>query len=203
MVTLAMSEERRGRSAPRVEILGAFGAGKSTLARKLVVEPSDLMLEDHRSNPFWGRPDLTAALGHLPYDISFLLHHAGLVAGAASRRLHGHFFVSDWSFQTDLLWASHRQGGDHVLYEPLHRNLTARLGAPLAYLYLEQSPELIVDRVIARGRVPEAEFLTQVVLAVQSLREMVHLLPSEAWMKVGDDTTLAEVSAWLHERGVL
>jgi len=195
MVTLA--PETKGELAPkrRVEILGVFGSGKTTLARRLAGGDRLLLPEDHERNPFWGNERVNHALGYLAYDLSFLLQHAHLVAGAAS----GGLLVCDWSLASDRLWASMRLGVEFAAYEAVHSVINSRVGEPEGYLYLRQPVDEIVARLERRGRIPESAFRAHVSAAADRLEEFVGALASRKVLTVDDAVEIGEVSAWLQE----
>ena len=52
----------------RIEILGVFGAGKSTLATRIAESSKHHLAEDHEANPYWGLQRTLQVTGYLPYD---------------------------------------------------------------------------------------------------------------------------------------
>ena len=195
MVTLAPALKIPLAPKPRVEILGVFGSGKTTLGHRLAGEGRLLLAEDHEQNPFWGSEQVNLALGYLAYDLAFLLQHARLVANAPTVGL----LVCDWSLASDRLWASMRLGGDLAAYESVHSAINSRVGEPEGYLYLRQPVDEIVSRLGRRGRLPEAAFLAHVRTAAEQLEEFVDALPAKKVLAVGDAVEFEQVSAWLRQ----
>ncbi|QJI34069.1 deoxynucleoside kinase [Pseudomonas sp. ADAK13] len=199
MVTLAPKETPEQLSGRRIEILGVFGSGKTTLARKLVAESNEtqpLLAEQHEQNLFWGAERHNQILGYLPYDLSFLMQHAHLVASINSDVIH----FCDWSFGSDRVWASMRLDSDFSAYEVVSDIILKKLPSPLGYLYLKQPVELISKRLGLRGRVEERNFLNYVKAAAEQLDEFARTLSSNQVLEVTDDVSLAEIYAWLEKR---
>ena len=169
-----------------------FGAGKTTLASRIAVGTAKLLAEHHEGNPFWGNDLAAEHVGYLPYDLAFLLHHIDLVTrydddGKPYVR------VCDWSFSTDLLWASLRLGNDLAHYQAVHRALMQRIDPPIGWLYLRQPTEVILRRLELRGRKPETQLAPHVAAAVTALEEMVEKLPRDRLATVNDATSVEEI----------
>jgi deoxyadenosine/deoxycytidine kinase len=196
MLTLTPARAVAPRPGCRAEILAVFGAGKTTLATQLACEGATLIGEDHERNPFWGDAASVGTVGYLAYDLSFLLQHAYLVATAPADVIS----ICDWSFATDLLWASLRLGRDLPAYEAVHAALTHRLPDPAGYLYLRQKPETIVERLELRSRPNESSFKQYVEAACDHLDALVAGLPAEQVLLVGDDLPPAEFGKWIRSR---
>ncbi len=189
MVTLApVAKARRPRS--RVEILGVFGSGKTTLAQRLSTSCGLHLAEDHRMNPFWGRKEAIETAGDLAYDLSFLLQHCHLAAEPGGREPVD-LGICDWSFASDRLWASMRLQEGLDAYDAVFSRLNQRLGPPLGYLYLRQPETEIVSRLKKRGRRLERQLLMQVGMAVAGLENLVAALPKGSVLECDD--SLAEM----------
>lgn len=195
MVTLSPPKTRHTPVGPRIEILGVFGSGKTTLAKRLCRSGPEHLAEDHRHNPFWGDAAAISVTGYLPYDLAFLVQHAHLASGASPNRL----AICDWSFATDRLWASMRVNQDMQTYEAAHRALTSRLGPPRGYLYLRQPVEVILQRLAKRARQSEESFRTDVGAAYERLEALTLTIPSERLLVVEDDFDGARLKSWLPE----
>lgn len=197
MVTLAPYNPVTGSIAVRrIEILGVFGAGKTTLARRLAGEGVPMLAERHSLNPFWGNEHSQRSLGSLPYDLSFLIQHAHMAATAPRTRPY-ETVICDWSFATDRLWALMRLGGDFRAYEAVFRIVLDRLGPPAGYFYLRQPVHIIVERLGRRGRSPEKALISHVRTAVARLDRLARSLPEQQVMEVGDDARSDQLVSWL------
>jgi deoxyadenosine/deoxycytidine kinase len=197
MVTLAPPAKPEQSLGRRIEILGVFGSGKTTLARNLVTNSEHLLAEQHEQNPFWGAEKSNQTLGYLPYDLSFLMQHAQLVTSVSAEEI----LFCDWSFESDRTWASMRLEHDFSAYDAVHQIIQQRLPSPIGYLYLKQPADVIVKRLELRGREPEKSLVEYVVAAMEQLEILVCSLPSSHVLEVTDDTSLDEVCVWLQNRG--
>lgn len=193
MLTLSTAGAESPPAKRRIEILGVFGSGKTTLATRLARTNATLLPEDHERNPFWGDEASVRMLGYLGYDLSFLLQHAHLVSSAPHNRL----CICDWSFATDLLWASLRLDRDLAAYKSVHAALMHRLGPSAGYLFLRQTPETIVERLERRSRRSEESFRQYVRSACAHLESLVAQLPSNRVLLVDDDMSEAALHRWI------
>lgn len=173
MVTLSVPNPVH-KTLKRVEILGVFGAGKTTLAKRIAASNSHHLAEDHDANPYWGLQKALQVTGYLPYDLNFLTQHAFLAATAPDDGIS----VCDWSFSTDRLWASMRlEKTELSAYDAAHEAIMSRLGPPFLYLYLRQPPEVIRCRLASRARQSEESFREHVNTAYVRLEELIAVLP--------------------------
>lgn len=199
VVTLSPIPSTTPTIRPRVEILGVFGSGKTTLAVRLADGVAEILAERHEQNPFWGNPKVINVTGYLAYDLSFLLQHAHLAAAPAAAEA-TEFGICDWALASDRLWASMRLGDDLAIYEAVYQTLLERIGPPIGHLYLRQPSSLIMSRLHGRGREPEAKLAEYVEAAVNRLDDLVGTLPGERVLTVDDDpdpgTFRAAIGRW-------
>ncbi len=202
MVSLNISKPSNEKIAPRVEIIGVFGSGKTTFVNNLSkLGIFQKLLENHEKNPFWGDDESIGITGYLPYDLSFLIQHAHLSCKVKKNDTPT-ISICDWSFSTDYLWASMRLGEELGAYEKVYNNIIKNIGSPIGYFYLEQTPEIIVKRIIGRGRAPEISFYKFVEKAVLAISDLASAMKNsgENITIIGDsDTTLSHLEniAWL------
>lgn len=195
MVTLATPEVVSPARVRRMEIIGVFGSGKTTLAKRLTATSGSMLAEDHTRNPFWGDPRAIGALGYLGYDLSFLLQHAHLVSTAASDGI----ALCDWSFATDWLWASKRLDRDLPIYESVHRSVLQKLGPPAGYLFLRQKPETVLERLARRSRPAEGPFRDYVRSACEYVEELAANLPGQRVLVVDDNADPSGIERWVDQ----
>jgi deoxyadenosine/deoxycytidine kinase len=197
-VTLAPIPIDLGAPLPRVEILGVFGAGKTTLAKRMTSTASELRLERHDQNPFWANAEVNDRLGYLGYDLTFLLHHAYLVASSCSKDSRK-ILLCDWSFATDRLWASMRLAEDFRSYLAVHDAVLSRVGRPAGFLYLRQPVDRILERLLERGRIQEAELATAIETATNHLDELVDSMCQQRIQIVDDSATPEQLRMWVSD----
>jgi deoxyadenosine/deoxycytidine kinase len=185
MVALAPRDPSERPPRPRIEILGVFGSGKTTLAERLTRTVGDFLAERYDQNPFWGNAHANEALGYLPYDLSFLLQHARLVTLPPTGS--GDVAICDWAFIADHLWASMRLASDFNAYEAVFHTVIGRVGRPLGYVYLRNSHEVILSRLLKRARIAETGLGDYIASAVGRLDELVKTLPPRSVLTTGDE----------------
>jgi deoxyadenosine/deoxycytidine kinase len=196
MVSLAPLETSNHAEMRRIEILGVFGSGKTTLARKLVASPECFLAEQHERNPFWGADHANKVLGYLAYDLSFLLQHVSLVANITNNEIH----ICDWSFVSDYIWAKMRQEKEFSAYEAVYDSIKKTLPEPLGYLYIKQPRSIILERLGIRDRAPEKDFVEYVDAAIKELDGFVCSFSPGQILEVTDDTSPIEINIWLEMR---
>jgi deoxyadenosine/deoxycytidine kinase len=191
MIGLRSPQSITPSSSPRVEILGVFGSGKTTLASQLSAVGFKPLGEVYERNPFWREPNSLNVLGYLPYDIAFLLQHIHLIATAPRSSA---VQVCDWSLLSDRLWASMRLENDFDTYDRLYKRLVSGVGDPIGYLHIRLSPETISSRIRSRGRANESYLVDDVEIAAARLEELANEIPSEKVITIDSDTLPSEVA---------
>jgi deoxyadenosine/deoxycytidine kinase len=202
MVALEYMPRRVRILIPRVEMLGVFGSGKTTLATALAKRTHRILAENEERNAFWGDQEATGVVGYLAYDLSFLLQHVYLACKTKPTRAN-EIGICDWSFVSDRLWAAMRLGKDLAIYDLAYRTLIERVDPPLGYLYLRLSAREISARLRKRQRQSEARLEPLVAAAVERLDELARSLPSARIVAVEDTLNAAQfqscVRRWLGE----
>ena len=186
MVTLSRQQGSNVIARPRVEMLGVFGCGKTTLANKLASMRHELLAECPEMNPFWADGQAMAVAGPLAYELGFLVQHAHL-ASRAPAASPGGIGVCDWSLASDLLWASLRLGADLAVFSAVHREVSSRIGPPLGYIYLRQPEHVVASRLRARAIHVEKPLLSGIGAAVAQLDAFVQTIPPELVLLGSDD----------------
>lgn len=203
MVSLTKVTPKAFPKGSRFEILGVFGSGKTTLAQHLIQKGGIGLFEDHQANPFWGMAAELDVAGYLPYDLGFLVGHAFLCANYSANHSHT-FGVSDWSFETDRLWASLRLAESVDEYTAVWHHVARQAGSPAGYVFLDVPPALIIDRMKLRGRPPEADLYPFIESAAASVRDTASHLPAEQLLALDGtrplDILAQEFEHWARHR---
>lgn len=196
MVTLtAPINFQKQRLRPRIEILGVFGSGKTTLAHELAPNEDSLLLENHEQNIFWKIPDASAVSGFLSYELSFLIQHQYLAASALKSTATD-IAICDWSFESDRLWASMRLNKkEYAVYNSTYRKLISRVNPPMIYLHLCFAPSTIYARQLERNRVGEKFNMKEITKAANLLEKVALTLPKSKVIRVREQTDLATIKS--------
>lgn len=140
----------------RIEICGGIATGKTWLARSLCHHaPYQLVEEKYREVPFWEKfytatPDSRANY-ELQKNISFLMFHAESIRdGKASDSRN---MVCDFAMFQDLAYAA--LSPDLHILESIYDRLIDQVGLPNAIIKLKCAPEIQLERIRRRGRLPE------------------------------------------------
>ena len=138
--------------ARHIVVEGPIGAGKTSFANRLAERlDADLMLEHPELNPFLGRFYEDMNRWALATQVSFLYQRHDLLnqflSRASERRV-----VSDFLIEKDPLFAGLTLSGDEErLYQRLYQTLSPQFPKPDLVIYLQATPEVLMDRVRKRG----------------------------------------------------
>ncbi len=140
-----------------VAIEGVIGVGKTSLARLLADRfRARLVLEEPEANPFL--PDFYKE----PRRYAFQTQMFFLVSRYKDlrERVHPDLFhegiVADYLFQKDRIFANlNLSDRELMLYDAIAPQLESEVPAPDLVVYLQASPERILDRIQQRGRTYE------------------------------------------------
>lgn len=136
-----------------IVVEGPIGAGKTSLARRLSESlRKDLLLEDPDSNPFLGRFYEDPRRHALATQLFFLFQRVQQVEGLKQIDLFDRGTVADFILDKDPLFASLTLSDDELhLYQQIYSHLMPQAPAPDLVIYLQASPEKLVERVRKRN----------------------------------------------------
>ena len=131
---------------------GPMGVGKPSLARRLAEHANAVaMLEKPEENPFLARFYEDPLRHALPTQLFFLFQRIGEVSELAQMDLFRTSTIADYLFDKDMLFARLNLSDDEfALYQNIYNNLAPQAPAPDLVIYLQASPETLIERV--RGR---------------------------------------------------
>lgn len=135
-------------------IEGVIGVGKTTLAR-LIAERfgGRLILEAFEENPFLPRFYEDPERWAFHTQLSFLASRFHQQKQLLLRDLFHPFVVSDYAFDKDRIFARINLKGDELqLYETLYMLMEPNVPVPDLVVYLQSTPERLLENIQRRGR---------------------------------------------------
>jgi deoxyadenosine/deoxycytidine kinase len=140
-----------------VVVEGPIGAGKTTLARVLSERAGGAaLLEDPDSNPFLPGFYQDRARYALPAQLYFLFQRANHARVLSQPDLFARLTVADFLLEKDALFARLNLNDDEfALYEQVYARVRPHAPVPDLVVYLQASPETLIERVRRRGVVYE------------------------------------------------
>ncbi|HEY0338785.1 MAG TPA: deoxynucleoside kinase [Burkholderiales bacterium] len=146
-----------------IVVEGPIGVGKTTLARAISeVSGAALMLEAPEANPFLPRFYENAERYALPAQLFFLFQRIDQVAALNQSDLFRRATVGDFMLEKDPLFARLNLKDEELrLYEQIYAHLKPQAPEPDLVVYLQATPETLVERVQRRAiayekNIPEA-----------------------------------------------
>ncbi|MFO8099217.1 MAG: deoxynucleoside kinase [Salinibacter sp.] len=135
-------------------IEGAIGAGTTTLATLLADHWSTgLVLEEFEENPFLERFYENRDRWAFQTQLAFLASRFRQQKKLAERDLFQNLTVSDYVFDKDRIFARQTLSGDELqLYESLFRLMEPTVPTPDLVVYLQSSPERLMENIAKRDR---------------------------------------------------
>ena len=136
-----------------VVVEGPIGVGKSSLASKIASRfESQTLLEQPADNPFLERFYRDSARFALPAQMTFLFQRVNQLQAMAQSHLFDAQVVSDFLLDKDPLFARLTLADDEMaLYQQLYDHLHPQAPTPDLVIYLQASPETLIERVRKRG----------------------------------------------------
>lgn len=136
-----------------IVVEGPIGAGKTSLARALAGRSGGTaLLEDPDVNPFLPGFYQDRARHALPTQLYFLFQRASQVRALAQPDLFARVMVADFMIEKDPLFARLTLNDDEfALYGKVYEQLKPQAPAPDLVVYLQATPDTLVERVRRRG----------------------------------------------------
>lgn len=136
-----------------IVVEGPIGVGKTTLARAIAERSgAALMLEDPDANPFLPRFYENAERYALPAQLFFLFQRIDQVAALNQSDLFRRATVADFMLEKDALFARLNLRDEELkLYEQIYDHLKPQSPAPDLVVYLQATPDTLVERVQRRN----------------------------------------------------
>jgi deoxyguanosine kinase len=136
-----------------IVVEGPIGVGKTSLAQRLAGHlNSVLLLEKPAENPFLEKFYSDIPRYALPAQLFFLFQRATQVQSLAQLDMFTQATVSDFLLDKDQLFAGLTlSDAEHDLYQQIYRHLKPQAPQPDLVIYLQASPNTLVERIKRRG----------------------------------------------------
>lgn len=140
-----------------VVVEGPIGVGKTSLARRLAEHVgAGTLLEKPDENPFLAKFYQDPARYALATQLFFLFQRSNEVRELAQMDLFRQSTVTDYLLDKDSLFARlNLNDEEFALYQQIYHTLQLQAPQPDLVIYLQASPETLVERVRQRGQTYE------------------------------------------------
>jgi deoxyadenosine/deoxycytidine kinase len=140
-----------------VVVEGPIGVGKTSLARRLAEHfHAPALLEKPEENLFLERFYQDPVRHALPAQLFFLFQRINEMRDLAQMDMFRTSTVSDYLFDKDALFARLNLSDDEfALYQKIHSSLVPQAPVPDLVVYLQASPEALIERVHKRSKAYE------------------------------------------------
>ena len=137
-----------------IAVEGPIGAGKTSLATLLSnYYKKELLLEDPDLNPFLAKFYQDRKRYALATQLNFFLTRIQQMEDLKQRTLFDHGTVSDFLIDKDPIFAKLNLTQDeYFLYSKIHELLRPKTVTPDLVIYLQASPEVLIERVRSRSK---------------------------------------------------
>lgn len=137
-----------------IVIEGVIGAGKTTLAHRLAERfQAQLVLEAFEDNPFLERFYQDSERWAFQTQLTFLASRFRQQKALLGRDLFHDVLISDYAFDKDRIFAHLNLSGDELhLYETLYNLMQPATPTPDLVVYLQSSPERLMQNIGRRAR---------------------------------------------------
>lgn len=136
-----------------IAVEGPIGVGKTTLAHRLAeCFNYQILLEDAHENPFLERFYQNRHQAALATQLFFLFQRAQKIQDLRQSDIFEPVRVADFLIDKDPLFARVNLDADeYQLYQKVYRQLTIDAPTPDLVIYLQASPDRLLDRIERRG----------------------------------------------------
>ena len=150
----AIEIDLKGRRPPAyIAVEGPIGVGKTTLAKHLAASFNyQTLLEDAEQNPFLERFYNNRKQAALATQLFFLFQRSQKIHDLRQADIFEPVRVADFLIEKDPLFARINLDRDEFqLYQKVYQQLTIDAPKPDLVIYLQASPDVLLDRIDSRG----------------------------------------------------